>query len=121
LGVPVGGFTQNAFIGSGEFLYRVNQDGSLNFRTFYRENDINFIGEGIGFTSGLGLSYLVDFNNLKELREKIFNSFKSQKAVRREDEISDSYETPDYLYFPSKAEDKKKTESDKKDKPSEGD
>ena len=121
LGVPVGGFTQNAFIGSGEFLFRVNQDGSLNFRTFYRENDINFIGEGIGFTSGLGLSYLVDFNNLKELREKIFNSFKSQKAIRREDEISDSYETPDYLYFPSKAEDKKKTESDKKDKPSEGD
>ena len=64
---------------------------------------------------------MVDFNNLKELREKIFNSFKSQKAIRREDEISDSYETPDYLYFPSKAEDKKKTESDKKDKPSEGD
>lgn len=122
LGVPVGGFTQNAFIGSGEFLYRVNDDGSLNFRTFYRENDINFIGEGIGFTSGIGISYQVDFDNLKELKNKIFNSFKSLKVARKEDEISDSYQSPEYLFFEKQKKDEDTIPKiDKTDKPPVGD
>jgi len=121
LGVPVGGFAQNSFLGSGELLYRVSADGALNLRTFYRENDINFIGEGIGFTSGFGLSYQVDFDNLKQLGSKFLSGFKSQKALRREDEINDSYQTPDYIQFNTKKDDKIKTDIDKKDRPSEGD
>jgi len=122
LGVPVGGFSQSSFLGSGELLYRVNADGSLNLRTFYRENDINFVGEGIGFTSGFGLSYQIDFDNLKQLREKFFSGFKSQKAVRKEEEISDSYHTPDYLIWEKPKEEKpkeetKKTENEKIEKP----
>jgi hypothetical protein len=38
----------------------VNADGTLNLRLFNRENDINYIGQGIGYTQGVGMSYEVD-------------------------------------------------------------
>ncbi len=77
-GVPVGGVTQTAIIGNVEFLYRVNEDGTLNLRFFNRENDINYIGEGIGYTQGGGISYEVDFDKFNELVNKIFNNKKTK-------------------------------------------
>jgi hypothetical protein len=29
---------------------------------FNRENDINYIGQGIGYTQGIGVTYEVDFD-----------------------------------------------------------
>jgi hypothetical protein len=76
LGVPFGGISQTAVVGDVEILYRVNEDGTVNLRFFNRENDISYIGEGIGYTQGAGISYEVDFNIFKELVNKIFKTKK---------------------------------------------
>ncbi|RAR72608.1 uncharacterized protein DUF490 [Flavobacterium aciduliphilum] len=72
VGVPTGGVSETAVVGNFELQYRVNEDGTLNLRVFNRENDINYIGQGIGYTQGAGLSYEVDFDTFKELVNKIF-------------------------------------------------
>ncbi len=48
----------------------------LNAHVFNRENDINYVGEGIGYTQGLGITYNVEFDTFKEMMQKIFNSKK---------------------------------------------
>ncbi len=72
VGVPVGGITETAIVGNLEVQYRVNRDGTLNLRVFNKENDITYIGQGIGYTQGIGMSYEVDFDTFKELVNKIF-------------------------------------------------
>jgi len=93
VGVPFGGVSQTAVIGDVEILYRVNEDGTLNLRFFNRENDINYIGEGIGYTQGVGISYEVDFDTFKELANKIFKNMKIEKVVKpiQIDEDSDVF------------------------------
>jgi hypothetical protein len=80
VGVPFGGINQTAVVGNVEILYRVNEDGTVNLRFFNRENDISYIGEGIGYTQGAGISYEVDFDTFKELANKIFKNQKIEKA-----------------------------------------
>lgn len=80
VGVPVGGINESAIVGDVEVQYRVNEDGTLNLRFFNRENDINYIGEGIGYTQGLGVSYNVDFDTFNELLKKIFKNQKLERA-----------------------------------------
>ena len=65
VGVPFGGISETAVVGDVEVLYRVNEDGTVNLRFFNRENDISYIGEGIGYTQGVGVSYEVDFDSFK--------------------------------------------------------
>lgn len=80
VGVPVGGINQSAIIGNVEVLYRVNEDGTLNLRVFNRENDINYIGEGIGYTQGVGINYNLDFDTFSQLLNKIFKNAKLRRA-----------------------------------------
>jgi hypothetical protein len=80
VGVPFGGINETAVVGDVEILYRVNEDGTVNLRFFNRENDISYIGEGIGYTQGAGISYEVDFDTFKELANKIFKNIKIEKA-----------------------------------------
>ncbi len=111
VGVPVGGVNESAVVGNVEVQYRVNEDGSLNLRVFNRENDINYIGEGIGYTQGVGITYEVDFDTFKELVNKIFKSKKLERASDTMDYIDeDSEMMPDYMNF---QDEKKKTESPK--------
>ncbi len=101
LGVPVGGINESAIVGNVEVLYRVNEDGSMNLRVFNRENDINYIGEGIGYTQGVGITYEVDFNTFQELVNRIFNKHKIDKLAV-EHLIPDSDPNPEYMNFPDK-------------------
>lgn len=80
VGVPFGGITSTAVVGDVEILYRVNVDGTLNLRVFNRENNINYIGEGIGYTQGVGVSYEVDFDTFKELANKFFKNLKIERV-----------------------------------------
>jgi len=80
VGVPFGGVSETAVVGDVEVLYRVNEDGTVNLRFFNRENDISYIGEGIGYTQGVGVSYEVDFDTFKELANKFFKNKKIEKA-----------------------------------------
>jgi hypothetical protein len=92
VGVPVGGINESAIVGNVELQYRVNEDGTLNLRVFNRENDINYIGQGVGYTQGVGMSYEVDFDNLKELLNKIF-----KRIPVKEVQLYPEYEDDNYL------------------------
>ncbi|MFV8346151.1 translocation/assembly module TamB domain-containing protein [Flavobacterium sp. ZB4P13] len=109
LGVPFGGINESAIVGDVEVLYRVNEDGTLNLRLFNKENDINYIGQGIGYTQGLGVSYEVDFDTFKELVNKIFKNLKIDRETAPAAEDQDSDMSPDYINFskPKKSSTKK--------------
>ncbi|CAH0335397.1 hypothetical protein FVB9288_01038 [Flavobacterium sp. CECT 9288] len=106
LGVPFGGINESAIVGDVEVLYRVNEDGTLNLRIFNKENDINFVGQGIGYTQGLGVSYEVDFDTFKELVNKIFKNLKIEKVGNTMSPDQDSEMAPDFIDF---SKSKKKT------------
>lgn len=98
LGVPVGGTEQSVIIGDVEVSLRLNEDGTLNARVFNRENDITYIGEGIGYTQGIGLTYQVDFDTFKELLGKIFKKAKEDES-KATNELPDSDLSPDFVKF----------------------
>lgn len=99
VGVPTGGVTETAIVGNFEMQYRVNEDGTLNLRVFNKENDINYIGQGIGYTQGAGVSYEVDFDTFSELINKIFKKTKIEREVKvKQNSKSDSSKIlPDYI------------------------
>jgi hypothetical protein len=41
---------------------------------FNKENEFRYIGDELGYTQGVGLSYDVDFNTFKDLIQKVVNS-----------------------------------------------
>ena len=90
VGVPVGGVSETAIVGDVEVQYRVNEDGTLNLRVFNKENDITYIGQGIGYTQGIGLSYEVDFDTFKELVNKFFKKAKLDKVSTKTHDVPDS-------------------------------
>jgi hypothetical protein len=99
LGVPFGGINQTAFIGNVELLWRLNEEGTLNGRIFNKENDINYIGQGIGYTQGLGFTYEVDFNTFKELIQKMFKKKRVIQTIPAEYLDQDSDMTPEFIQF----------------------
>lgn len=107
LGVPVGGVNESAIVGDVEIQMRLNEDGSLKARVFNRENDVTYIGEGIGFTQGIGLSYEVDFNTFRELIRKIVNSKKDKDDKKSSDQTPDSDLTPEFIRFAEERQKKK--------------
>jgi hypothetical protein len=112
VGVPTGGINESAIVGDVEVQYRVNEDGTLNLRVFNRENDINYIGEGIGYTQGVGISYEVDFDTFKEFANRVFKNLKIDQlpSTKVVEEIPDSEELPPGTTF---ADDKEKKEPEK--------
>ena len=110
VGVPVGGVTESVIVGNVEILMQLNDDGTLNAHVFNRENDINYIGEGIGYTQGLGLTYNVEFDTFKEMIRKIFTRKKqTSDSSNQNNESPDSDLPPEYLEYindrkPKKAE-----------------
>jgi len=120
VGVPVGGVNESAIVGDIEILYRMNDDGSMNLRLFNKENDINYIGQGIGYTQGVGISYEVDFDTFSELVNKLFKNHKLERAIKNSDDYQDSNLNPDFVNFKSKKEtdkEKKKPEKQEEKKP----
>ncbi|ESU28203.1 hypothetical protein FLJC2902T_15480 [Flavobacterium limnosediminis JC2902] len=114
LGVPVGGTEQSAIVGNVELQMLMNKEGSLKARVFNRENDINYVGEGVGYTQGVGLSYQVDFNNLRELWRKIFSKKDGDDTVKNPvDQLPDSDLTPEFIKYIETKKNKKAAEPKK--------
>jgi hypothetical protein len=110
VGVPFGGINESAVVGDLEVQYRVNEDGTLNLRIFNRENDVNYIGQGIGYTQGVGVTYEVDFDTFRELVNKIFRNKKLSSTIQYIDQFQDSNLAPEYINF-SKSKEPKPVES----------
>ncbi|MGY5849367.1 translocation/assembly module TamB domain-containing protein [Salegentibacter sp. F14] len=100
VGVPIGGVTESIIVGDLQIDFLLNEDGSLRAKVFNRENNIQFIGEEIGFTQGIGLSYSVDFDTFKELIRKILNKERVKSEEREEQEKQAKSIVPDYITFP---------------------
>ncbi|WP_372919390.1 translocation/assembly module TamB domain-containing protein [Salegentibacter sp.] len=100
VGVPIGGVTESIIVGDLQIDFLLNEDGSLRAKVFNRENNIQFIGEEIGFTQGIGLSYSVDFDTFKELIQKILNNENNKTEEEEEQENSAKSLAPDYIQFP---------------------
>lgn len=111
VGVPVGGINESAIVGDIEVQYRINEDGTANLRLFNKENDLSYVGQGIGYTQGVGISYEVDFDTFSELVNKIFKKNKLGKTSKGSNDIQDSNLNPDYINFRNA---KKEAEKDKK-------
>lgn len=101
IGVPFGGVNESAIVGAVDIKYRVNDDGSFNFHVFNKENDLNYIGQDIGYTQGAGITYEVDFDTFRELVDKMFKSNKLTKEKESKTKVdnSDSNLNPDYINF----------------------
>ena len=101
IGVPFGGVHESSIVGDIDIKYRVNEDGSFNLHFFNKENDINYIGQDIGYTQGVGISYEVDFDTFKELVDKMFKSNKLTKpdTSNKKEIDSDSNLNPNFINF----------------------
>ena len=85
VGVPIGGVNETVIAGNFEVEVQLNEDRTLSLKFFNRENSIQNFGEQIGYTQGVGLSYNVEFDNLKELFDKIFkNNKKDNEATEKQ-------------------------------------
>ena len=71
LGVPIGGVTESVIAGDFEIELKLNEDRTLTMKIFNRENKIRNLGEQIGYTQGVGISYKVEFNSFKKLVNKL--------------------------------------------------
>lgn len=101
-GVPVGGVTESVVFGDVEVNFLLNETGSLRANVFNRESDIQFIGEELGYTQGIGLSYTVDFNTFEELIKKIMNKeYVEEKKEDNKSKNEKSLKVPTYIKFPS--------------------
>ena len=70
IGVPVGGIEENVIIGDVQLEFLLNDEGNLKARFFNKENEYQYFGNDIGYTQGMGISYEIDFNNIKNLLKK---------------------------------------------------
>ena len=99
VGVPIGGVNETVIAGNFEIEMQLNEDRTLSLKFFNRENSIRNFGEQIGYTQGVGLSYNVEFDNLKELFQKLF---KPNKKNTIESPKEDENVLPDYIGFKKK-------------------
>ena len=99
VGVPIGGVSETVIAGDFEIEMLINEDRTLSLKFFNRENSIQYFGEQIGYTQGVGLSYNVEFDNLKELFQKIF-SRKKKDTLKEKTTTENS--TPSYINIKKK-------------------
>jgi hypothetical protein len=87
VGVPFGGVNETVVAGNFEIQVLLNEERTLTLNIFNKENDIQNFGEAIFFTQGVGLSYDVEFDSLKELLRKIFNPEPTNSEAIKEEEV----------------------------------
>ncbi|WP_420574120.1 translocation/assembly module TamB domain-containing protein [Kordia sp.] len=104
IGVPVGGVTQTAIVGDAQIEISLNEDRSLTAKIFNKQNQIQYVGEVEGFTQGIGLSYQVDFDTLKELVDKVFKGKKKMAEEKRKKEEAEAQVGNGVIDFSTKKE-----------------
>ncbi len=67
----MGNSSQTNIIGEVNVEFLLNEEGTLRSSIFNRQNEIQYSEEEEGYTQGIGLSYQIDFDNSKELLQKL--------------------------------------------------
>jgi hypothetical protein len=84
VGVPVGGNTQASVTGEVELELPLNKAETFRAKAYNRQNEVQFtVADEEGYTQGIGLSYSVDFDTGKELKEKIFGKKGANKKKKK--------------------------------------
>ena len=76
IGVPIGGIEETLIIGDVQIDFILNDDGSLRAKVFNKENEFRYIGDELGYTQGVGLSYQLDFQTFRDLLSRIISNNK---------------------------------------------
>ena len=82
VGVPVGNNTQTNVVGEVKVELLLNEEGNFRGTVFNRQNDVQYSIDDEGYTQGVGLSYQVNFNNLKGLGKKL--GLKDKKLKKKD-------------------------------------
>ena len=114
--VPVGGVNESSFVGNLEIQMQLDKVGNFSGHVFNRENNINYIGEGTGYTQGIGINYNVGFNTFRELMQKIMGTKPANNNSFPVDQIPDSGLPPSVIDQRNEL-DKKKEEETEQEKP----
>ena len=77
IGVPIGGIEETLIIGDVQIEFLLNEDGTLKAKVFNRENEFRYIGDELGYTQGIGISYQVDFESFREIVAKLISPQKN--------------------------------------------
>ncbi len=85
IGVPVGGVEETLIVGDLQIDFILNEEGSLRAKVFNKENEFRYIGDELGYTQGVGISYQVDFDTFSELIIKIIKTKKENLALKSKD------------------------------------
>ncbi|WP_345741476.1 translocation/assembly module TamB domain-containing protein [Maribacter stanieri] len=81
VGVPVGASSETLVAGDFEIQVLLNEEGTLSANFFSRQSEIQaYLSDQQGSTQGAGLSYEVDFNNFRELFQKILGTKPIEKV-----------------------------------------
>ena len=75
--IPVGRYTRSSIVGDVEMEVYLDKKGNLIFRVFNKQTELEYLGQQEGYTQGVGVSYKVDFDNFKEILQKIGISVES--------------------------------------------
>ena len=102
VGVPIGGVNETVVAGDVEIQVLLNEDRTLTLNVFNRENTIRNFGEQIGYTQGVGISYNVEFDNLKELMQKIFKPKKEELIQSETQPQQQDNGLPDFINIKEK-------------------
>ena len=97
IGVPVGGVSETTVAGDFDVEVLLNEDRTLSLKFFNKENSIQNFGEQIGYTQGVGLSYNIEFDNLKEFLEVLFK--KQQQKIKFTNPSGDNTSIPKFMNF----------------------
>ncbi len=89
IGVPVGGIEETLIVGDLQIDFILNEEGSLKAKVFNKENEFRYIGDELGYTQGVGLSYQVDFETFRELINKIVKGNQLSQASQEESLFSE--------------------------------
>jgi hypothetical protein len=97
VGVPVGS-KQQAVKGEVKVEFLLNEEGTLRSTVFNRQNEIQYTEEEEGYTQGAGLSYQFNFDNSRELLEKLGlkkkeikkdSILKTKQAIKKKKDLVD--------------------------------
>ena len=88
IGVPVGGIEETLIVGDLQIDFILNEEGSLKAKVFNKENEFRYIGDELGYTQGVGLSYQVDFETFRELIGKIVKGGQLSQAKQIKQMVS---------------------------------
>ncbi len=116
VGVPIGGVSETVIAGDIEIEVMLNEDRTLTMKVFNRENSIRNFGEQIGYTQGVGLAYNVEFDNLKELFQKLFKGNKKQVLLKEQKQEKDNG-LPEFMNFKVKDTTSQRKSASKKQQP----